>query len=131
MLDETFIFLGQPYSGNAYRKTNNPVRQYFKIPEIICFIDDSVNNNTLRKGVKYSNPDSVKFKYNFIKGSNKQSVSVIIRNTDYALYQNEILKLDNQLSQLGFVRKYNLSKIRNLLDNSLVLLTFTNTININ
>ncbi len=131
MLDETFIFLGQPYSGNAYRKTNNPVRQYFKIPEIICFIDDSVNNNTLRKGVKYSNPDSVKFKYNFIKGSNKQSVSVIIRNTDYALYQNEILKLNSQLSQLGFVRKYNLSKIRNLLDNSLVLLTFTNTININ
>lgn len=131
MADETFIFLGQPYNGNAYRKTNGTVKQYCKIPEIIGFINDSVSNNTLNKGVKYFDEDSIRFKYKFIKGSNKQSVSVIIHDSDYSLYKEEINTLDKQLSQLGLIKKYNLSKINKLLDNPLALLTYTDTVVIN
>lgn len=130
MLDETFIFLGQPYIGNAFRKTNSSVKQYCKISEIINFIIDSINNNTLKKGIKYKEDNSIRFKYKFINGSNKKSVSVIINDSDYSLYTNEINNLNQKLSQEGLVKKYNLTIIKNLLDNSLALLTYTKEVKI-
>lgn len=131
MMDEIFIFLGQPYEGNAYRKTDSKVKQYCKISEIMTFITDSISNSTLNKGIKYQNNSFVKFKYKFNSGSNKETVSVVINKNDYPLYQEEINILNQELSQSGYINKWNLPKIKQLLDYPLALLTFTNEIGIN
>ena len=130
MLDETFVFLSKPHIGLAYRKTNDSKRQYCNNSEIIEFINDSINNSTLNKGVKYLGKSAVKYIYKFNIGSNKRSVSVVINAEDYPLYITEIKNLDNNLKQNGFIRQCNLEKINKLLDNPLVLLTFTNTVKI-
>lgn len=131
MLDETFVFLSQPHIGTAYRKANDSVRQYCKNDEIINFITNSINNNTLNKGIKYLGPTAIKYIYKFNKGSNKRSVSVVINAEDYSLYVNEIRDLNENLKQNGFVKQCNLKKINQLLDNPLALLTYTNAIKIN
>ena len=105
MMDEIFIFLGQPYAGNAYRKTDSKVKQYCKISEIMTFITDSISNSTLNKGIKYQNNSFVKFKYKFNTGSNKETVSVVINKNDYPLYQKEINILNQELSQSGYINK--------------------------
>lgn len=130
MLDETFVFLSKPHIGLAYRKTNDSKRQYCNNSEIIEFINDSINNSTLNKGVKYLGKSAVKYIYKFNIGSNKRSVSVVINAEDYPLYITEIKNLDNNLKQNGFIRQCNLEKINKLLDNPLALLTFTNTVKI-
>lgn len=130
MLDETFVFLSKPHIGLAYRKTNDSKRQYCNNSEIIEFINDSIDNSTLNKGVKYLGKSAVKYIYKFNIGSNKRSVSVVINAEDYPLYITEIKNLDNNLKQNGFIRQCNLEKINKLLDNPLVLLTFTNTVKI-
>ena len=131
MMDETFVFLSQPHIGTAYRQTNNSERQYCKNAEIVQFINDSINNDTLNKGVKYLGKNAIKYKYKFNKGSNKKSVSVIINAVDYPLYATEIISLNNNLSQNGYITNCNLYKINRLLYNPLALLTFTNEITIN
>ena len=128
MLDETFVFLIQPHIGTAYRKTSDSIRQYCKNDEIINFINDSINNNTLNKGIKYLGKSAIKYIYKFNKGSNKRSVSVIINAEDYPLYVNEISNLNNNLKQSGFVKQFNFKKIKELLDNPLALLTYTNIV---
>lgn len=130
-MDETFVFLSQPYIGIAYRQTDNSVRQYCKNAEIVEFINDSISNNTLNTGVKYLGKNAIKYKYKFNKGSNKKSVSVIIHAVDYPLYKAEIESLNNNLSQKGYITKCNLFKIKRLLDNPLALLTFTTKITLN
>ena len=130
MLDETFVFLSKPHIGLAYRKTNETQRQYCNNSEIIQFIADSINNNTLNQGVKYSSPKAIKYIYKFNRGSNKKSVSVVINTEDYPLYVAEIESLNNYLKQNGFITHYNLKKINKLLDTPLALLTYTNTVNI-
>lgn len=130
MLDETFVFLSKPHIGLAYRKTNDSKRQYCNNSEIIEFINDSIDNSTLNKGVKYLGKSAVKYIYKFNIGSNKRSVSVVINAEDYPLYITEIKNLDNNLKQNGFIRQCNLEKINKLLDNPLALLTFTNTVKI-
>ena len=128
MKDETFIFLGENYVGNAYRQTSSPVKQYCKISEIISFITDSINNNTLKKGCKYTENDYIKFKYKFIKGNNKTSVSVLINLKDSLLYIKEIETLDNYLINRGSINNFDVKLMIILLDKPIVLLTFTNTV---
>lgn len=130
MLDETFIFLGKPHIGKAYRQTKKSVKQYCEISEIISFISDSIGNNTLKKGVKYFEKNKVKYKYKFIKGSNKQSLSVIINVIDFPAYSKEINELNNQLSQIGTITEYKNKKIQKLLDFPIALLTYTKEIKI-
>lgn len=130
MTDEVFIFLGEPYIGKAYRKTDSSIQQYCMINEIISFIIDSINNSTLKTGIKYKEKDTTKYKYKFINGSNKSSVSVVIKDQDYSLYSSEITSLNNHLCQNGIIKKFNIFKIKKLLDNPLALLTFTNEITI-
>ena len=125
MVDETFVFLSQPHIGKAYRQTQNSVRQYCEIPEIIDFITDSIGNNNLNKGVKYTGKNAIKYKYKFNKGSNKQSLSVIINADDYQSYNSEINALNNQLRELGTITDCKLNKIRKLLDFPIALLTYT------
>ena len=129
-MDEIFIFLSQPYEGKAYRKTDSTQKQYCKISEIMTFITDSISNNTLNKGIKYQNNSYVKFKYKFNSGSNKETVSVVINKNDYPLYEKEINTLNQELSQSGYINKWNLPKIKKLLDYPLALLTFTDEIDI-
>ena len=131
MLDETFVFLSQPHIGLAYRKTDESLRQYCKNSEILEFINNSIENSTLNKGVKYYGKNAIKYIYKFNKGSNKRSVSVIINAEDYALYAAEIENLNEKLKQNGFVKKCNLKKIRIFLDTPLVLLTYKNPISFN
>ncbi len=128
MLDETFVFLSQPYIGKAYRQTQNSIRQYCEIQEIINFITDSIGNNTLNKGVKYIGKNAIKYKYKFNKGSNKKSLSVIINANDYQQYNQEINVLNSHLSQLGTITDCKLKKIKQLLDYPIALLTFTKEI---
>ena len=130
MMDEIFIFLSQPYEGKAYRKTDSTQKQYCKISEIMTFITDSISNSTLNKGIKYQNNSYVKFKYKFNSGSNKETVSVVINKNDYPLYEKEINTLNQELSQSGYINKWNLPKIKKLLDYPLALLTFTDEIDI-
>ena len=130
MMDEIFIFLSEPYVGKAYRKTDSKVKQYCKISEIMTFITDSISNNTLNKGIKYQNNSFVKFKYKFNSGSNKETVSVVINKNDYPLYENERNILNQEISQSGYINKWNLPKIKKLLDYPLALLTFTSEIDI-
>ena len=131
MLDETFVFLGNPNIGVAYRKTNESSRQYCKNSEIISFITESINNNTLNKGIKYLSKNAIKYKYKFNKGSNKNSVTVIIKASDYDLYETDIKTLNEELIENGIIKKYNLKKMKQMLNNSLVLLTYKNTVSIN
>lgn len=128
MLDETFVFLSQPYIGKAYRQTQNSVRQYCEIPEIIDFIKDSIGNNTLNKGVKYTGKNAIKYKYKFNKGSNKKSLSVIINVDDYQSYNLEINTLNNELRESGTITDCKLNKIRKMLDFPIALLTYTKEI---
>ena len=131
MMDETFVFLSQPHIGTAYRQTNDSKRQYCKNAEIVQFINDSIINDTLNKGVKYLGKHAIKYKYKFNKGSNKNSVSVVINTVDYQLYESEILSLNNNLSENGYITNCNLLKINKLLDNSIALLTFTKEVPMN
>ncbi len=131
MLDETFVFLSKPHVGTANRKNNESTKQYCKIDEIINFVNDSINNNTLNKGVKYLFKDYTKYKYKFNKGSNKRSVSIIINTKDYSFYEEEIKVLNRNLRQNGLIKYNNLNKINVLLDNPLALLTYTREITIN
>ena len=96
----------------------------------MTFITDSISNNTLNKGIKYQNNSYVKFKYKFNSGSNKETVSVVINKNDYPLYEKEINTLNQELSQSGYINKWNLPKIKKLLDYPLALLTFTDEIDI-
>lgn len=129
MKDEVFVFLGEPYKGKAYRKLpENGIKQYCKIDEIITFITDSINNNTLKMGNKYNITDSIKFKYKFIEGSNKKSVSVIIKTNELSLYLEELNKLERLLGNPGLIKNFNISKVISLLDKSLVLMTYTNSV---
>ena len=130
MKDETFIFLGEPYKGKAYRKMDQSnVKQYCKIEEIIEFINDSINNNTLKKGNKYSFDSYLKYKYNFINGNNKKSVSVMIDKKYLPLYSEEINKLNNLLINPGKIEKFNVNKIVSLLSTSMALMTYVNSVN--
>ena len=131
MKDEKFIFLSEPYKSYAYRQMDSSAKQYCKVPEIISFITDSISNSTLKKGNKYNVDNFLKYKYNFISGSNKRSVSVIIDSNDSLLYQEEINILNGQLNHLGSIKKYNIMTIKQLLDKPLALMTFTNTVSIN
>ena len=131
MLDEIFICLGDNYKGNAYRKTNSPTKQYCKVKEIINFINESIINNTLRRGTKYFNDKYFKYKYKFIEGNNKRSVSMIIYSKDVISYLDEINILNQNLNCKGLVKIFNLSKIKKLLDSQIALLTFTDLIFMN
>lgn len=130
MKDEVFVFLGEPYKGKAYRKVSeNGIKQYCKIDEIIAFITDSINNNTLKLGNKYNISNYIKYKYKFIEGSNKKSVSVMVKENEIPLYYEELNQLEHLLINFGMIRKFNISKVISLLDKSLALMTYTNSIN--
>lgn len=129
MKDEVFYFLGNPYKGKAYRDQHNNVKQYCMIDEIINFINDSITNHTLKAGFKYNLGEETKYKFKFITGSNKDSVSAIIKNQDISLYNNEGQILNSLLLNKGTILKINMDKIRNLLSKSMSLMTYLNSIN--
>lgn len=128
MKDEVFYFLGNPYKGKAYRDQHNNVKQYCVIDEIIGFIKDSITNRTLKSGFKYNLGKETKFKFKFIKGSNKDSVSTIIKNEDMSLYTNEEQILNELLLNKGTILKFNIKKIKELLTKSMSLMTYVNSI---
>lgn len=128
MKDEVFYFLGNPYKGKAYRDQHNNVKQYCKIEEIIGFINDSITNGTLKLGFRYSLGSETKYKFKFITGSNKNSVSAIIENKDLSLYENERKVLNKLLLTKGTIEKFNIKKVKYLLTKSMSLMTYVDSV---
>jgi len=128
MKDEVFYFLGNPYRGKAYRDQHNNVKQYCKIEEIIGFINDSITNGTLKLGFRYSLGSETKYKFKFITGSNKNSVSAIIENKDLSLYENERKVLNKLLLTKGTIERFNIKKVKYLLTKSMSLMTYVDSV---
>lgn len=128
MKDEVFYFLGNPYKGKAYRDQHNNVKQYCKIEEIIGFINDSITNGTLKLGFRYSLGSETKYKFKFITGSNKNSVSAIIENKDLSLYENERKVLNKLLLTKGTIERFNIKKVKYLLTKSMSLMTYVDSV---
>ena len=129
MKDETFIFLGKPYDGKAYRNMeNSSVKQYCKTDEIVIFLNDSISNNTLNFGFKYNTNNSIKYKFRFKEGNNKNSVSTIIQANDLQLYENYIKILDGLLLNKGTINNYNEPKMKEMLKKSMLLMTYVNQV---